>query len=215
MFIPKKFQQHDFVHIKSLMTEFPLATIVAASTKTLESSHVPLYFAENADDSEYGFLYGHIAKVNPLYTMPANSQWLVIFQDTGHYISPNWYPNKAITHKEVPTWNYRSVHFAVEPTFTTNPIVLKQLIRQLSDIHEATQPMPWSLNDAPEQYIEAMCKAIVGFKLKITGVQAQFKLSQNKDKATIASIIKNLRRLNTDSSNRMADHIDESNKQRE
>ncbi len=121
----------------------------------------------------------------------------------GHYISPNWYPNKAIMHKEVPTWNYRSVHFTVEPTFTTEPVVLKEMVRKLSDIHEATQLVPWSLSDAPEQYI-AMCKGIVGFKLKILDMQAQFKLSQNKDEATKASIIKELRQLNTDSSNCMA-----------
>ncbi len=40
-----------------------------------------------------------------------------------------------------------------------------------------------------------MYKAIVGFKFKIMGMQAQFKLSQNKDEATKVSVITNLRQL--------------------
>ncbi len=54
MHIPKKFQQRNFDNIKLLMTEFPLATIIAASAEKLESSHIPLYFEESTDDSEYG-----------------------------------------------------------------------------------------------------------------------------------------------------------------
>ncbi len=215
MYIPKQFNQQDFTQIQQLMAEFPLATVIASSVDGVEVSHIPLYFekTDNSDDnSEYGFLYGHIAKVNPLYQMASNEQgsdWLVIFQDMGHYISPNWYPNKAVTHKEVPTWNYRSVHCKVKPSFITDPAAIKNMVAKLSDIHEVNEPIPWSLDEAPEKFVSGLCKAIVGFQLEIIEIQAQFKLSQNKDIATKTSVINNLQGLDTDDARRMAKQIEQ------
>ncbi len=211
MYIPNQFKQHNFDEIKWLMEEFPLATLIAHSAEKLEVSHIPLYFeeaSETPNGSEYGFLYGHIAKVNPLSKMPVESHWQVIFCDMGHYISPNWYPNKAVTHKEVPTWNYRSVHLTVKPTFITDPLALRQMVGKLSDINEINQPVPWSLDEAPDDFVKGLCKAIVGIKFEIIDVNAQFKLSQNKDKETKANIVQNLRQLNTNASQRMASQIE-------
>ncbi len=210
MHIPNSFKQEDFAQIQQLMAEFPLATVIASTADSVEVSHLPLYFekADN-DKTKYGFLYGHIAKVNPLYKMAENSHWLVVFQDMGHYISPNWYPNKAITHKEVPTWNYRSVHCKVKPTFISDPVAIKKMVGKLSDIHEVNEPIAWSLDDAPEKFVNGLCKAIIGFKLEIIEIQAQFKLSQNKDIATKTSVVKNLQQLNTDNSKRMAKQIEQ------
>ncbi len=225
MYIPNQFNQQDFSQIQQLMAEFPLATVIASSADGIEVSHVPLYFEKannkksdnekidnSTDNSEYGFLYGHIAKVNPLYQMASNEQdshWLVVFQDMGHYISPNWYPNKAITHKEVPTWNYRSVHCKVKPSFITDPVAIKNMVAKLSDIHEVNEPIPWSLDEAPEKFVNGLCKAIVGFQLEIIEIQAQFKLSQNKDIATKMSVIDNLQQLDTDDARRMAKQIEQ------
>lgn len=98
------FKEQNFDNIKTLMTEFPLATIAVASGDTLEACHTPLIWQD--DGSEYDCLVGHVAKINLIYEQNltnSDKNWLVIFQDTGHYISPNWYPDKAKTHKEVPT----------------------------------------------------------------------------------------------------------------
>lgn len=222
MFTLKPFRETDSANIKAFMAEFPLATIVAQKDGDLYGSHIPLFWQESAllnntadnspiADLTVGELIGHIPKVNPLYKNSLKSdgcatkmQWLVIFQDTGCYISPNWYPDKATTHKVVPTWNYRSVHLTVEPSFTTAVDDIKDMVGKLSDIHEASQPIPWSIEDAPAEYIDKMCKALVVFRLKIIDVQAQFKLSQNKDNATRASINKNLQQTGSTLAQKMS-----------
>lgn len=133
IFTPKKYQQKDFSVIKQLINEFPLATVVVAFVDATEACHVPLYWQD--DESEYGMLCGHVAKANPIHAIhPINHQWLIIFQDMGHYISTNWYPTKLINHKAVPTWNYRSVHLQVEPTIITSDEELAQMVGKLSDI---------------------------------------------------------------------------------
>lgn len=164
------------------------------------------------DGSKFGCLYGHIAKVNALNNS-ANlaAPWLIIFQDAGHYISPNWYPSKAVTHKEVPTWNYRSVHITGNVSLLTAPEALVDILSKQTADFEASQPNPWSLNDAPEKYIQAMCRAIVGIRVDITDVQAQFKLSQNKTAENRVGVVAGLKQLKTTKANEMAALIEKAN----
>ncbi|MDP8169980.1 FMN-binding negative transcriptional regulator [Pasteurella skyensis] len=205
MYIPKKFQHDNLNDIQDLVHEFPLATIVTSNSGNIEACHVPLYL-EFVDDNI--ILYGHLAKVNPLLKSQLHdNKWLVIFQDMGHYISPNWYPNKIVTHKEVPTWNYRSVHFTVKPMFITEFDELKSIISKLSEIHEQIEPMPWSINHAPEKFIESMCKAIVGIRLTVLDIQSQFKLSQNKDAKTKENVATQLRKIGSTNAQKMAENI--------
>lgn len=203
MFTPKAFKEEDFKTIKAFIKEQPQATIIVQTNTGLEACHIPMYWQD--DGSQYGCLYGHIAKINTLNNSDnIDTPWLVIFQDTGHYISPNWYPSKAITHKEVPTWNYRSVHITGLVRLITEPEMLIEILTKLTTDFEANQPIPWSLDDAPENYIQALCRAIVGIRINITDVQAQFKLSQNKTAENRAGIIAGLGRLRTEKADKMA-----------
>lgn len=203
MFTPKAFKEEDFETIKAFIKEQPQATIIVQTNTGLEACHIPMYWQD--DGSQYGCLYGHIAKINTFNNNDnIDTLWLVIFQDTGHYISPNWYPSKAITHKEVPTWNYRSVHITGLVRLITEPEMLIEILTKLTTDFEANQPIPWSLDDAPENYIQALCRAIVGIRINITDVQAQFKLSQNKTAENRAGIIAGLGRLRTEKADEMA-----------
>ena len=207
MFTPKAFKEDRFDIIKAFIKEQPQATVIVRTKSGLEACHIPMYWQDNG--SEYGCLYGHIAKVNTLNRSDnLDTSWLVIFQDTGHYISPNWYPNKAITHKEVPTWNYRSVHITGSVSLLTEPEALTEILSKLTQDFEVNQPIPWSLNDAPENYIQALCRAIVGIRVDITDVQAQFKLSQNKTADNKAGVVAGLKRCKTAKADAMAALID-------
>lgn len=70
---------------------------------------------------------------------------------------------------------------------------------------------PWSLADAPATYIDAMCRGIVGFRLTIDSIQAQFKLSQNKTPENISGVISGLEQLNTSQATAMAIKIADQN----
>lgn len=203
MFIPKAFKEDNFETIKSFIKEQPQATLIAQTATGLEGCHIPMYWQD--DGSEFGCLYGHITKVNALNdSANLNAPWLVIFQDAGHYISPNWYPSKALTHKEVPTWNYRSVHINGKISLLTEPDTLIKVLTKLTTDFEAYQPIPWSLDDAPKSYIQALCRAIVGIRVDIIDVQAQFKLSQNKTTINQAGVVAGLQQLKTVKADEMA-----------
>ena len=67
MFTPKAFKEERFDIIKAFIKEQPQATVVAQTKLGLEACHIPMYWQN--DGSEYGCLYGHIAKINPLCRM--------------------------------------------------------------------------------------------------------------------------------------------------
>ncbi|ERL55440.1 FMN-binding negative transcriptional regulator [Psychrobacter aquaticus] len=210
MFTPKAFKEESFETIKAFIKDQPQATIIAHTNTGLEACHIPMYWQD--DGSQFGCLYGHITKVNALNDIDnTDAPWLVIFQDAGHYISPNWYPSKAVTHKEVPTWNYRSVHITGHVTLLTEPETLIEILSELTSDFEANQPIPWTLNDAPKKYIQALCRAIVGIRVDITDVQAQFKLSQNKTADNQAGVIAGLKQLKTAKADKMAKLVKKAN----
>lgn len=173
MFTPKVFAEHNIDNIASFIKSYPLATVIARTENGMEASHIPMYWQDNG--TEHGCLYGHITITNPLNVkVDMTSPWLVIFQESGHYITPNWYPSKATTHKAVPTWNYQAVHVTGQVEVLTQcSRIIEILTHQTADF-EASQPIPWSLKDAPEKYIQAMTRAIVGIRVDITDIQAQF-----------------------------------------
>lgn len=210
MFTPKAFKEDNFETIQAFIKEQPQATVIAQTATGLEACHIPMYWQD--DGSEFGCLYGHITKINALNDSDnLSAPWLIIFQDSGHYISPNWYPSKAVTHKEVPTWNYRSVHISGNVSLLTEPQQLIAILSRQTADFEASQPNPWSLNDAPENYIQAMCRAIVGIRINITDVQAQFKLSQNKTDADRAGVVIGLKRLSAPKADEMVRLIESIN----
>lgn len=70
---------------------------------------------------------------------------------------------------------------------------LKWILATMTAQQETVSDTPWSLEDAPTAYIDAMCRGIIGFRFAIDSVQAQFKLSQNKIAGNIAGVTKRLR----------------------
>ncbi len=215
MFFVKSFAQQDFLAIRQLMEDFPLATMVYTSEVGLEANHIPLIWQD--DGSKLGCLFGHFAKANPIWqNNHKDKDWLIIFQDNGHYISPNWYPSKAITHKEVPTWNYRAVHLTGSMQIIDNKEQIKQILALLTAIYEPTVHQAgdnvWTLDDAPVDYIDKLCEALIMFKISIKTMQAKFKLSQNKSAENVQGVIHGLQAVQRPTANQMADLIEKFSK---
>ena len=209
MFTPKAFKEDNFEDIRTFIKEQPQATVIAKTGNGLEACHIPMYWQD--DGSKLGCLYGHISKVNALNNSVNNAPWLIIFQEAGHYISPNWYPSKLTTHKEVPTWNYRSVHITGDVSLLTEHEHLNEILSKQTADFEVNQPNPWSLDDAPAEYIQAMCRAIVGIRVNIKDVQAQFKLSQNKTAENRVGVVAGLKQLGTAKADEMATLVEKVN----
>lgn len=190
MYTPKVFEQPDIALMHSLMREYPFATLVVTTSDGLEANHLPLLLRD--DGSEYGILAGHLARANPLWKQLAGVHALVIFHGPDAYISPSWYPTKREHGKVVPTWNYAVVHIRGNVRVVEDIHWLHQLLGELTNTHEASFNQPWSIADAPADYIEKLTNAVVGIEIPITSLQGKWKLSQNQPEGNHAGVIDGL-----------------------
>ena len=190
MYLPKHFLVEDRGILLKVMGEHPLATLIANTNGELEINHIPLVASK---DGQY--LHGHIARMNPLAKLAQAGELKVtaIFHGPHAYITPAWYPSKYETGKVVPTWNYAVVHVQGILNLKEDPQWLRQHVSQLTDTHEPIYQSTWKLDDAPEDYVQMMLKAIVGIEIKVSSLVGKFKLSQNRTPSEYGGVIKNLK----------------------
>ena len=189
MYLPKHFAVDDQALLAQLISEYPLATITANLDGSFEINHLPLMLS--ADKTK---LYGHIARVNPLSKIAAstNNQVVAIFHGPNAYVTPAWYPSKKETGKVVPTWNYAVVHAQGSIKLIDDAQWLRNHVAQMTNIHEPTYQSDWKLDDAPEEYVQMMLKAIVGIEIEIHSLIGKFKLSQNRPPEDYAAVVDTL-----------------------
>lgn len=190
MHIPKQFQQNDMAQLEGLIRDYPFATLITCSSSGIDANHLPVLFTEVRGKK---VLQSHIAKANPLWNkVDDNSEVLVIFNGPNCYISPNHYPTKKETGRAVPTWNYVVVHVNGVMSYRRDKDWLMSMMDRLTQQHESGQDTPWSMNDAPQNYIHKMLSAIVGVEIEITSMSAQWKLSQNQPEKNKLGVIAGL-----------------------
>jgi len=180
MYLPAHFAQPDPTALHKLIRSHPLGTLVTRVGGPLEADHLP--FELDATRGEHGVLQAHVARANPLWQRcPDGTPVLVIFQGAQGYISPSWYPSKHETHRQVPTWNYEVVHAHGTLSIHDDERFVRGLVARLTRRHEAAEPQPWKMGDAPADYLDTMLSNIVGIEVHITALVGKSKLSQNKD----------------------------------
>jgi transcriptional regulator len=112
----------------------------------------------------------------------------MIVQGPQAYISPSYYPSKAVDGRVVPTWDYEAVHAYGSLSLIEDKTRLLQLVDGLTRTFEAERPFPWSVSDAPSDYIDRLLGAIVGVELTVTRVEGVRKLSQNRSEEDLAGV---------------------------
>lgn len=203
MYQPAHFQERRVEVLHDLMQAYPFATLVTNGPEGITANHLPMML--HPEISEQGTLRGHIARANPHWKDhdPA-SEVLAIFQGPHHYISPGWYPTKKEHGKAVPTWNYAVVHAHGPMKIIEDRDWLFEMVDSLTTHHEAGQKQPWAVNDAPEDYLNAMLKAIVGLEIPISRLEGKWKVSQNRSEADREGVIQGLEDEGTDIANALA-----------
>jgi transcriptional regulator len=185
VYLPKHFEQPDREALITLMRDRPLATLVIATPDGPTADLIPLEFAPDA--GPHGTLRGHVARANPLWKQ-AGAGALAIFTGPDAYVSPGWYASKREHGKVVPTWNYTMVQARGTLRVHDDAPWLRALVGQLTTRHEAAQPQPWSVNDAPEDYVQQMLRAIVGIEIELVSLVGKWKVSQNRSAADRAGV---------------------------
>ena len=200
MYNPKHFAVTDRQTIIAMIRELGAAELITFGTGGIEASFLPLLLNDDAT-----VLRGHFAR--------ANQQWkhvdptvaaLACWRGPDTYISPNLYPTKGEHGKVVPTWNFITIQVRGNLIVHDDPQWVEQLVRSLTEVHEATSLVPWSIDDAPRAYIESMIAAIVGVELQITSIEAKWKLSQNKTPVDIEGVIDGLQKSDAHGANAVA-----------
>jgi transcriptional regulator len=153
--------------------------VVADDAGTPLAAHVPFVLKTEGET----VLECHVARANPIWKLMATPRpALAMFQGPQAYVRPGWYPAKKEHGKVVPTWSYVSIH-ARGPASQMDMPVLLQHVRELSDQEEHGQPMPWSVDDAPEGFIMALARGIVGLRIPVMSLEGVWKLNQHRSEA--------------------------------
>ncbi|MEA1673958.1 FMN-binding negative transcriptional regulator [Nitrospirillum sp. BR 11163] len=183
MYRPPHFKEDRLPVLHQAMAAIGLANLVTVAADGMpQASPLPLLL--RADEGPYGTLYGHFAKGNPQWReTPAGSPALAIFMGPDAYITPSWYATKAETGKVVPTWNYATIHARGPITFFEDADALLDLVGGLTHRHEENRAAPWTVSDAPADFIQAQLRGIVGFRLALTSLEGKWKMSQNRPAA--------------------------------
>ncbi len=194
MYLPAAFKQDDPEAQAALIRRFPLGLLITHGAEGFEANPVP--FLVDIVDGEIT-LRAHLSRGNAQWTsLAADGRCMVVFQGEEGYVSPSWYPSKKQNGgKTVPTWNYVSVQVSGEAKIIESSEWLLTLLRELTTLHEGGQREPWSVSDAPQNFIAAQMKGIVGIELVARKVEGKWKLSQNRTAEDVSGVIDGLREL--------------------
>jgi len=210
MYVPKIFREDSVPVLHALMRERGFATVVSFGPEGLFASHVPVEI--DPAPAPLGAIRCHVARQNPHAEMlPAASQVLAIVQVADRYISPGWYPSKRQGGRVVPTWNYVAVHGYGRAAAFDEPDRLRRHLAALVGRNEAGRDPPWTLEDAPADYIEGMCRGIVGFEIALDRLEGKRKLSQNRSASDCAGVVAGLRAAGDDAGLAMAALVEAAN----
>lgn len=180
MYTPAHFALTDPVELQRIIRQHPLGLLVTHGPDGLDANHLP--FEYDPARGEHGTLTAHVARANPVWQQCASgADVLVVFRGVDGYISPSWYPSKHEAHRQVPTWNYEAVHAHGRLTVRDDEKFVRGVVARLTRSHEAAEPQPWKMGDAPPDYLDAMLQAIVGIEIAVNRWEGKAKLSQNKE----------------------------------
>ncbi|WP_075214873.1 FMN-binding negative transcriptional regulator [Mongoliimonas terrestris] len=180
MYVPAHFEEPSQDVLHALIERHPLGILVTHGTGGLDANHIPFDLDRTA--GPHGTLRCHVARNNPVWQeIATGDEVLVVFRSVEAYVSPTWYPSKHEAHRQVPTWNYIVAHAHGTVTVQDDERLVRRNVARLTHRHEAGQPVPWKMGDAPRDYLDAMVKAIVALEIDITRLVGKAKLSQNKE----------------------------------
>jgi transcriptional regulator len=192
MYQPPHFREDRLDVQHRLILTHSLGLLITAGPGGLQANHIP--FLVDPAASERGTLRAHLARANPQLTeLAAVRECLVVFQGPQRYISPSLYATKQETGKVVPTWNYITVHAWGAPRVIDETGWIHQQVDDLTRHRESERGTPWQVADAPEAFVAAQLKGIIGLEIPIARIEGKWKVSQNRPAIDQAGVISGLR----------------------
>lgn len=184
MYTPDLYKNEDQEAIRTFLKANAFGILINQTNGKLWATHIPLELEINKAGEEV--LTGHISKENPQWTaFESDDQVLAVFTGAHAYISSSWYD-----HENVPTWNYSAVHVYGKIKIIEGDAVIDSLTR-LVDKYEQNSKCPVRVTELSKKTM-MQTRGIVAFEIKIKEIQAQIKMSQNRDDKNYLNIISEL-----------------------
>ena len=189
MYTPGHFRVDDPRVLADAARRIGAGHLITVGPDGAAASFVPLLVSDDATA-----VSGHLARANPQWrTADTSVPVLLTWVGPHGYVSPGWYPSKTEHGKVVPTWDYIAVEARGTVTFHAEDDWKRAQVSALTDSHETGLDTPWSVADAPEEYVDGMVRAIVGFDVEVTSLEGAWKLSQNRSDKDIDGVVAGLR----------------------
>lgn len=210
MYLPAHFEESRPELLHELLRAHPLGLLVTQNPAGELAANTIPFMLEADPEGGPGILRGHVARANPLWQESRTDvDSLVVFQGPQAYISPSMYPSKAATGKVVPTWNYIMVQGRGRIKAVDDADWLRAFVTRLTERHEAERPVAWAVSDAPDDYINAMLRAIVGIEITLSSLRGKWKVSQNRTRADQNGVAYGLQSQGGDEAEAMAKAVAE------
>ena len=194
------YTEEDQQKVIAFMKENSFATITGIGEQYPVASHIPLE-VEVQDDGKIS-LSGHLMKKTDHHiAFEKNENVLVIFNGPHTQVSASWYTNPAMGS----TWNYMVVHAKGKIKFKDEQGT-SEAVKAITNKYEGLYRSS-SFDKLPQEYIDKMVKAIVGFSIEVESLENTFKLSQNRDEESKQNIIEELYKRGDDNSKAIAKEI--------
>lgn len=203
MYIPELYKNENQKDIQKFIHQNGFGILVNQTDGKLWATHIPFLLEE-----KYGkqILVGHVSRENPqAKSFNDNEEVLVIFLGAHSYISSSWYD-----HENVPTWNYLAVHVYGKVKLHSLEETIEAL-KRLVNKYETNSEKPISVNDLSKKTM-LQAKGIVSFEIEITSIEAQKKLSQNRDDKNYQTIISELEKTNNNQAVAVAEEMKKNRK---
>ena len=172
--------------LHAFVRSHPLGLLVSKGSNGLLANLLP--FVLRTGGRPRGVLQVHMARANPQWRELDGQEVLVVFRGPDAYVSPSLYATKNETGMVVPTWNYVMVQARGQARLQDHDGWLTAQLTALTAAREAGRAQPWSITDAPGDYIDEQKKAIVGIEIEISALEGKWKVSQNQPEANRRSV---------------------------
>lgn len=184
MYIPAYFREEDLIKVEEFIRQHDFATLVLSENGLPVASHLLVDFETDSDGN--WLINGHMARANNLWrAFDPSKEVLLIFGGPNTYISAMWY-----NHLNVPTWNYIAIHLYGLPRVIDGGDELRGILSNLVKRYETKTN--YRLETLPSDFVDKTMGGAVGFQVKVTRVEASYKLSQNRNEEDHASVIRHL-----------------------
>ncbi|MFY0482191.1 FMN-binding negative transcriptional regulator [Flavobacterium sp. PLA-1-15] len=199
MYIPEEYKNNNLEEVKAFLQKNSFGILINQSEGKLCATHIPLELEKSENGKDV--LFGHISIENPQWKGFASSdKVLCVFSGPHIYISSSWYDFEG-----VPTWNYIAVHVYGTIKIIEGEALLSSL-KKLVDKYEANSENPVKVENLSKKTM-MMARGIVAFEIEIEEIQAQHKLSQNRDQKNYDNVIAALEKTGNSSAKSIAEEM--------